>query len=317
MHVTVCIVAFRNPEDVVACLDSLSATTYADFDIVICENGGPRAFDALKAKIPEALSRGQKVRAVLGQGNLGYAGGVNLCVQHAPGADAWWVLNPDTKVEPDVMDRMVRRLSLDDCDAVGCSIRLPDGRVQSHGGRWRPWFARAVSLGHGSLSNIAPDAGEIESRQNYLNGASMMVGRRFMDVVGPMREEYFLYCEEVEWCLRGRSRGMRLGFAPYAWVLHQAGTTTGSYVDIRTRPRMPIYLNERNKILTTRDCFPAALPLAVVASCLVILMKFGRRGAWRQMGYALSGWLAGLMNSRGAPSWLADQGAGSAQDLSG
>jgi GT2 family glycosyltransferase len=143
--------------------------------------------------------------------------------------------------------------------------------------------------------------------QNYLNGASMMIGRRFAETVGPMAEEYFLYCEEVEWCLRGVQLGMRLGYAPGARVLHIVGTTTGSYDAIRNRPRMPIYLNERNKILTTRDRYPALMPVAALASLTLIFVRFGRHRAWRQIGYGVQGWLAGLLNARGMPAWIASR----------
>src|SRR3546814_1141560 len=93
-----------------------------------------------------------------------------------------------------------------DCQAVGGIQYYGDGRVQSDGGTWRPWFARAVSIGHGrKLSDpIDPDA--IESSINYITGASMLVSRAFLQATGPMREDYFLYCEEVEWCLRARAR---------------------------------------------------------------------------------------------------------------
>ena len=304
MHVAVAIVGFRNPEDIRKCLAALARSTHPDFEVVICENGGPEAFAALQATLPDCLTGGQSVRAVLAPGNLGYAGGVNTCLKEAPNADAWWVLNPDTQPDPEAMERKVARLSAGDCEAVGSTIYLPDGRVQSHGGRWRHWFARAESIGHGTLLNEMPDSAEIERSQNYLNGASMMIGRRFLEVVGPMREEYFLYCEEVEWCLRAVAKGMRLGFAPHARVLHHAGTTTGSYEDIRSRPKTPVYLNERNKILTTRDCFPMSLPVAVVAAVALIFLRFGRRGAWRQVGYALEGWAQGIRNRRGVPAWL-------------
>jgi hypothetical protein len=202
------------------------------------------------------------------------------------------------------MTALLERLAQGDCDAVGCTVYLPDGTVQSHGGAWRPWLARAVSIGHGSALDEAVDPRGVERAQSYLNGAAMLVSRRFVETVGPMREEYFLYCEEVEWCLRGLAKGMRLGFAPAARVLHEAGTTTGSYDEMRRRPKPPIYLNERNKLLTTRDCFPARLPVAAAASLVLALLRFGRRRAWRQLGYALSGWLAGLRNERGAPAWM-------------
>ncbi|MDP3747236.1 MAG: glycosyltransferase family 2 protein [Phenylobacterium sp.] len=304
MHVTVCIVGFRNAHDIQGCLEALARSTHTDFDVVICENGGPQAFEALRAILPPTLGDGRPVHAILAPGNLGYAGGVNACIALAPDSDAWWVLNPDTHPEPQAMALQVARLAAGDCEAVGSTIYLSDGRVQSHGGRWRPWLARAESIGHGSALDMVPDPADIERTQNYLNGASMMMSRRFLQTVGPMREEYFLYCEEVEWCLRGGKLGMRLGFAPGARVLHYAGTTTGSYDDMRRRPRAPIYLNERNKMLTTRDIFPARLPVASLASFTLIFLRFGRRGAWRQVGYGLSGWVAGMRNRRGAPAWF-------------
>lgn len=304
MHVAVLIVGYRNPDDIRRCLTALSKSTHDDFEVVICENGGRGAFDALSAVLPAELPKGQKVRAVQAAGNLGYAGGVNVCLELSRDAGAWWVLNPDTEPGADTMARLVSRLLVGDCDAVGSTVYLSDGRVQSHGGLWRGWLARAESIGHGGQLADRPVAANIEQRQNYLNGASMMIGRRFLDVVGPMREEYFLYCEEVEWCLRGVRRGMRLGFAADAGVLHHAGTTTGSYDSMRSRPKLPIYLNERNKILTTADVYPARLPFALIASALLIFLRFGRRGAWRQLGYALDGWRAGVAGHRGPPSWL-------------
>lgn len=303
MHVAVSIVGFRNPDDIFKCLKALERSSHADFEVIICENGGPEAFAALQAGLPDALARGQKVRAVLADGNLGYAGGVNRCLEETPDADAWWVLNPDTLPFPDALEAMVRRLERGDCEAVGCTIHLPRDRVQSHGGRWRGWLARAESIGKGSPTSLRADPAEIERSQSYLNGASMLVGRRFLEVAGPMREEYFLYCEEVEWCLRGRARGLRLGYAPDAVVFHEQGTTTGAGEDFVRQPRLPIYLGERNKILVTRDCFPLRLPVAALTTLALLFLRYGRRRAFRQLGYGLHGWAAGLINERGPPRW--------------
>jgi GT2 family glycosyltransferase len=214
-------------------------------------------------------------------------------------------LNPDTQPDAEAMANQVKRLSVGDCDAVGSTIYLPGGIVQSHGGRWSPWFARAESLGHGSPLARLPEPKDIEEKQNYLNGASMMVARRFLELAGPMREDYFLYCEEVEWCLRAVRRGARLGFASGAAVLHTPGTTTGSYAEIRSRPRTPVYLNERNKILTTRDRYPARMPVAALSSLALIFLRFARKGAWRQVRYGLEGWQAGMRDMRGVPDWIA------------
>lgn len=304
MRVSVVIVGFRNASDVLACLEALSNSTYPDFDVVICENGGEEAFLQLRSVLPISLRGGQDVRAFARPDNPGYAGGVNACIAAAPGADAWWILNPDTEPTADAMGLMVARLAQGDCHAVGGSICRSADEVQSHGGRWRAWLARAEAIGVGDQATSLPDPEFVERLQNYISGASLMVGPRFLQVVGPMREDYFLYGEEVEWCLRGIQRGMRLGFASGARVLHHAGATTGSAEDIRRRSRLPIYLDERNKMLITRDRFANRLLIAAAAAFLLILLRFARRGAWNQTGYAIKGWWAGLNNRRGKPAWV-------------
>lgn len=304
MHVAVAMVGFRNPDDILACLRALERSTHDQFEVIICENGGPRPFEELKASLPDRLAGGQPVHALLASGNIGYAGGVNRCFDASPGADAWWVLNPDTQPEPEALAALIERLSRGDCDAVGGTLYHAAGTVQTYGGRWRPWLARAESLGRGVPLGAAVDPSVVELRQSYISGASMLVSRRFREVAGPMREEYFLYCEEVEWCLRAAARGLRLGFAPQARVLHGQGSTTGSAKEIGHRPRLPIYLDERNKLLVTRDCYPWRLPVAAIAALFLLMLRFGRHRAWVQLGYALSGWAAGLRNQRGVPSWL-------------
>jgi len=304
MHVAVAIVGFNNADDIVRCLAALAASTHADFEVVICENGGPDAYAALTARVPAALKGGQAVRAVLAECNLGFAGGVNRGMAETPAADAWWVLNPDTEAEPPAMAAMVARLAAGDCGAVGSTLVLPSGRVQSRGGQWRTWLARAVSIGHGAAKDEAADAAAVEARQNYLNGASMMIGRRFLEAAGPMREDYFLYCEEVEWCLRAGRRGQRLGYASDAVVLHHQGTTTGNLPDMKSRGRTSVYLDARNAMLLTRDLFPLRLPVAAVCAAVILSLRFSRRGAWRQLGYCLQGLAAGLANRRGPPPWI-------------
>ena len=304
MRVAVVIVGFRNTEDVIRCIAALDATSYPDFEAIVVENGGPDAFARLVAALPPALSAGRALRLVEAPGNLGFAGGVNLGIRSAPAADAWWVLNPDAVPAPDALGELVARLGRGDCDAAGGVLHFADGSVQSLGGVWRTWLGRAESIGSGADVDGPVDAAEVEARLDYLVGASMLVHRRFVDAVGLMREDYFLYAEEIEWFLRGARHGMRLGFAPNARVLHLQGTTTGWSNSLRSRPKMPIYLDERNRVLLTRDRFPVRLPVVAAASLLVMLARFSSKRAWRQIGFGVQGWAAGVAGKRGVPRWL-------------
>jgi len=73
---------------------------------------------------------------------------------------------------------------------------------------------------------------------------------------------------------------------------------------MRDRPRGPVYLDERNKILLTWLRGPVRLITVAPCALALLCLRFGKRRAWPQLGYALAGWAAGLRNERGKPAWL-------------
>jgi GT2 family glycosyltransferase len=302
-HVSISICAFNNISDVQRCVSALSELDYENFEIVICENGSLESYNRLVDVLPGSLPNGQSVKVIWGRTNRGFAGGVNTCIGECREADAWWILNPDTQPDRGALRAMVQTLFDGEYDAVGCKIYLDGGAIQSYGGYWTPVLARAESIGHGLRLTDPVDAAAIVRKQNYLNGSSMLISRKFVDHVGLMREDYFLYCEEIEWFLRGSHKGMRLGFSSEAEVLHFTGTTTGASSNLKERSRLSVFLNTRNAILLVKDQDPLWGPVAVMALIVQILGRYGRRGAWRQVGYGLSGLVDGVLNRRGAPDW--------------
>jgi len=307
--VAVIIVSFHSLPDIVHCLSALEKSTWRQFRVVICENGGEDAYRKLQANLPPQLGSGQPVELLPAPGNLGYAGGINFAIDHTIPADAYWILNPDTQPEPPALDAMMARLARGDCSAVGHDLVGNDGRLGSRGGKWLKWSARAISLDKGKPRQPLGDSGKLENRFNYISGASLLIDRGFYRRVGKMREDYFLYCEEVEWCLRAIRDGEKLGYAPDAVVHHAQGTATGAGGGLRAQSKLAVYLMERNRILLTRDLYPALMPVAVPLSLLHIVIKYAKGRAWRQGSYAISGWLAGLGNKRNKPGWLETRAA--------
>ncbi|KQT31366.1 hypothetical protein ASG29_15590 [Sphingomonas sp. Leaf412] len=301
-RVVVCVVGFRNPEDLTGCLEALAASTHREFEVVVCENGGAAAREAVAAALPRVLPGGQPVDVLPDAGNTGYAGGNNRCVAARPDAALWWILNPDARPAPDAMERLVACLAGGAADAVGGTLLRADGRVQAYGGRWEEAVARAVSVGSGAAFDPAdaPAADTID----YILGASLMFTPRFLHTAGAMRDDYFLYGEEVEWCLRAKARGLRLGMAPEAVIAHQQGTTTGDGGAFSARPRLPVYLDQRNKLLILRDTGAGAFPLRAAGALAALAARAVRHRGWRQFRDGVSGWRAGLRDERGPPSWL-------------
>ena len=304
-HVAIVIIGFRNPGDITQCLASLASSVHTDFAVYICENGGREAYDALRAALPDALPGGQPILVLDPGDNLGYAGGINLCIEAAGDSyHAVWVLNPDTEPQPDALAALLRRLDRGDVDAVGAVMVMSNGQVQGYGGRWRAWLAVGGSIGLFAKVGDPVDAAEIEAKQAYLIGASMLVSRKFIEITGPMQADFFLYAEEVEWCLRARQKGLRLGFAPDAIIWHHQGTTTGWSGPFNKRPKLSIYLDARNRVRLTRKLTPWFLPTAVAGILAHSLWRYARRGAWRQVGYVFEGVMAGLRNESGRPAWV-------------
>ena len=190
-------------------------------------------------------------------------------------------------------------------DAVGGVICTSDGVIKTCGGGWRVQTGYVSALAHGRTLASLPSKSEIEPQLAFISGANMLVTRRFIEMTGRMREDYFLYAEEVEWCLRASRMGLRLGYSPKALIEHEQGTATGSVAPHRRRPRLPIYLDTRNRVLTVRDTQPAWLISAGPAILASVTLRYLARGAVRQFGYALAGWMAGLRNERGKPAWVA------------
>lgn len=71
---------------------------------------------------------------------------------------------------------------------------------------------------------------------DWVTGACMAVRREVFDAIGPMDEGYFLYFEEVDFCLRARKAGWSCWFVPQARVLHFEGAATGIRELRRRRP---------------------------------------------------------------------------------
>lgn len=313
------IVSYGNFEDIIECIESLLNQSIRFEYINICENGGYNQFLRIKKSITSSINSaldidtedlfslitpcGVKIIVYNSGENLGYAGGVNYCLQRM--SSNWshlWIINPDAAPEKDALNALLKRQKAVDADIVG-GVLVFSGteRVQSYGGYWRPWIARGLNLGMGKTLSDKPDPAAVEHAMSYVSGACMLVTRRYIEEVGPMRDDYFLYCEEVDWCLRRGKR--RLAFAPDATIYHKHGTTIGSHKDRKKRSRLSVYLDERNKIILTRRIYPFKLPV-VAATTLLLLAQYLVAGAFTNFGHGLAGWWAGLRGHTGPPPWM-------------
>lgn len=169
-------------------------------------------------------------------GNRGFAAGNNVglrCVLRRTSCTHAWVLNNDTIVRPDALTHLVKRAQEPDHPGVTGSTLLffdrPDTAQAFGGAYYNPWNGRATIFGTCTPAESRLDRRRVERDMNYVIGASMFVPRDFLEKVGLMCEDLFLYFEEIDWAVRGRVHGYPLAYAPESVVYHREGASTGSY----------------------------------------------------------------------------------------
>jgi GT2 family glycosyltransferase len=266
--VYVIVLNWNGATDTIACAESVLALEGTRLQLVICDNASAddsmvtlsqwalnlpcdnHPGSRLVTRANEPSSWRQEVHpegsVVLIQtnGNLGYAGGNNVGIRYAmsqPDADYVWILNNDTTVTPRALSALLVKANLDpDYGIIGSTLLYfyrPLHVQVLAGCRFSTWTTQIAPLGEGKLATLASTTSEaeVEAELDYVTGAAMLVSKAFIADVGLMNEDYFLYCEEIDWAERGRrsaKRNWKLGFARESVVLHKVGASAETGVSV-------------------------------------------------------------------------------------
>jgi len=236
----------------------------------------------------EVGDRDRRLIIIRNSANLGFAGGNNVALRYALACndfDHVWLLNNDTVAQPDSLSHMVARMKEKNgagmCGSTILFYERPD-KVQALGGGWHckwiglPWhFGR---IGWRGLKSI--NLRRAERWMNYVEGASLLVPKQFLEEIGLMCEDYFLYFEETDWAIRAHGR-YSLAYAPESIVYHKVGASIGTSSKPWEKSYICDYFSARNRLFFTRRYYPLAFPvvyLALIAtlSARVMLGKWDR-----------------------------------------
>ena len=228
------------------------------------------------------VDQGCLISLIRSGGNLGFAGGCNVGIRTAGVSDFsfFWFLNTDTVVDQHCLRHLVERArSSASIGMVGSTVLYYDQPTvlqAQAGARMNDQTGESRHIGEGRLLVEAQaNAGEVEKQLAYIFGASMLVSSDLIKRVGLMREDYFLYYEEMDWAMRSRAQ-FRLGYAPGSLVYHKAGNSSSK--------NMPLFTANffyRNRIRFLSRFFPQHLN-AAKRQFLLIMLKSVAKGRWAE-----------------------------------
>jgi GT2 family glycosyltransferase len=202
--------------------------------------------------------------------NLGFAGGNNVALRFLMNQDGWryvWLLNNDTVIEPEALTALVRRMDMQPsagmCGSLLPYYSKPDIIWAQGGGTYNRWLAKSHCIGNGLPLNRQFSQDDVEKRMAYVAGASLLVSRQFLEDVGLMCEDYFLYFEEPDWAFRAKGK-YQLAYTSESVIYHKVGVSTQLVNKIEHGYGSPHDFIFRSSLRFTRTFFPTALPLVFV-----------------------------------------------------
>ncbi|WP_181305432.1 glycosyltransferase family 2 protein [Rufibacter sp. XAAS-G3-1] len=196
--------------------------------------------------------------------NLGFAGGNNVGIDfalHHFSPDFVWLLNNDTVVAPNSLSELVHQAQAQLGEGSNIGIwgskllyyHQPD-TIQAIGGKLNLTTFTTSHLAQGLKDTPANE--EEYPNQDYVVGASLFVCRKFLEEVGLLSEEYFLYFEELDWAKRGQKAGFSLGYVAASKVYHKEGASIGSNSVGRQKSDLADYHGIRSKIIFFKKFYP-------------------------------------------------------------
>ncbi len=229
---------YNGCKDTLECLESLGRVSYDNFRVTVVDNCSTDGSEALiRAGHPEHdfIQTGK---------NLGYAGGNNLGIRRAleQKADYVCILNNDTTVEPGFLEPLVAQMELDPATGIAgpkvCDY-YDRNTIQATGSRANLFLGKFYQLNGGKNRDDVQGVFEVD----YVAGACLLIRSDLIKKIGLIPEEYFLFFEETEWCLKARRAGQKVVCVCESLIYHKGSKSTEKVGGIQE------YYMTRNQII--------------------------------------------------------------------
>lgn len=255
--VTISIINFRTGDLTIACLESVLAELAGgegcpatDGEVIVVDNAsGDGSADRIAAWI--AARPDAPVRLVRSERNGGFSAGHNLAIAASRSAHVL-LLNSDALLRPGCLSALLAEVEADpQAGLVAARLEDESGTLQTSCFRFHTALSELIRGANSGPVTTAlrrwevplgpdPAPGDIE----WVSFACILLRRAMIDRIGPLDEGYFLYYEDVEYCLRARRAGWQVRSCPRARAMHLEGGSGPAAALQTTQTRKPAYVYE-------------------------------------------------------------------------
>jgi N-acetylglucosaminyl-diphospho-decaprenol L-rhamnosyltransferase len=269
IDVSIVLVSWNTHDILLNCLASLhEAVGEVRADVWVVDNDShDGSIEAVRTQYPD-------VRIIANTQNIGFAAANNQAITASAGRYIL-LLNSDTIACPGAIERLMRFADTHPvAGVVGSMLLDPDGSFQASFADFPSLYSELLSvsgLGARLLHRNYPSYGARLSqrirRVDYIPGACMLARRAAVEHVGLMDEQYFMYSEEVDWCLRMHRAGWETWYVPDARIVHFGGQST------RQQHHAMLFALYRSKVRFFRKHY-GSLAATLLQTMLVVVLRY-------------------------------------------
>jgi GT2 family glycosyltransferase len=212
--VSAVILSYDRPDYLREALSSLLAQTCRPTEIIVVDNNSPKS-----AEVAQVVEQYRGVKLIQNDVNVGYAAGMNRGIAEATGLYTY-LTEDDIVLEKDCIRQLVDYMEEHPATGITSPVMYNKaaGTIRCAGGE--------VVLG-GVYLRRTYDEHDRETKNlsqpfdvSYIDGATMLARTYFLQSTGGFREEFFMYVEAVEFCIRVAKARKKLTVVPAAKVYH-------------------------------------------------------------------------------------------------
>jgi N-acetylglucosaminyl-diphospho-decaprenol L-rhamnosyltransferase len=314
MDLSILIVNWKSRDYVRHCVRSLyTHTSGLAFEVIVIDSGSNDGCGNMLAReFPQ-------VRFIQARENLGFARANNVAAQQARG-DLLLLLNPDTEVRDNALKTMVEAFrATPKAGALGVRLLNSDGTLQTTSVHPRPRIGR-LFLDANLLRRLVPRSRLWGGRVLYdrppkpaavecLSGACILTPRALYDQVGGLTEAYFMYYEDIDYCVKVAQAGWRVVHLSTVEIIHHGGRSSGggasTFSSVMIAKAGAQYFHRHYGPVRAR-AYRGALGLKAALRLLalgVFYVPAALLARSQQVRFALRRWLSVLRWSLGRERW--------------
>lgn len=229
VDLTVLILNYNTQKLLKDCLQSIFSKKWQyNIKVVVVDNASSdESLEMIKKYFPQ-------VTIIISKSNLGFTGGNNLGLKQLE-SKYCLLLNSDTKVLDGSLDNLIEFMERTDYGISSCKLLNEDQSLQANGGDlplgwplffwiagWddlMPFIKKSLPSFHRQFDDFYRGERDI----GWVSGAAMMIKKEVIEKIGYLDEAIFMYGEDVEYCLRAKKAGFKVGWTDCAQIVHLGG----------------------------------------------------------------------------------------------